>query len=179
MDIKIPATKNIVTGFIVAVLVVLNAWRWWPGSTNGGMSESLQFSRTLAPTDFVLPGVDSDISKPLVRRDLFASASRHAAKSKSHRARRKVSRPKIPASVLRRQQQEADARQAFSAVKLAGVVFRGRTGQAFLTYNGNPVTTEAGEQVFNRFKVVAVNADSIRLKEIKSGMEQTIALSGE
>lgn len=179
MDKKMLANRNGIVGLVIVVLALLNVWRWWPSAAANGVAGSIQFNRALAPTDFVLPGVDGDSTKPLVQRDLFARIASSTARVRSRLAQRKVTRPKLSASVLRRQQQEADARQAFAGVKLAGVVFRGQAGQAFVTYNGNPVTTGAGQKVFDRFRVLAVTADSIRLKEIKSGLEQTIALSGE
>jgi len=163
--------------FLLAVLIVLNIWHWWPMGSR--RPASIQFAtQRYSPGDFriLIPGDPDDARKITVQRNLFSAVNKKNldAKGMSNKTKHGV-KPKKKSPW---QREREIAKKELDKFRLVGILLRGRTGEAFLLYGDKTFRVNVGDKAGKRFVVDKITADSVYLADPKTKVAGKIYLSG-
>lgn len=159
---------------IIALLLGLNLWYWWPRTREPLRMEASSNERQFQVEDFALrlsQEVGNLNARP--RRDLF-----RAKGAAVQPGVKKTNLPASPPPKTPEQLEEEAARAELAQLKLVGVVFRGERGQAFLTKGDQVYLAYPGDKVGDRFTVETVTNDAVQLKDSKTNVTGRIPISG-
>lgn len=165
------ARTRVMTIAAVAILAVLNLWRWTGGApAPTAHRSSMGPGREPSADDLVLRvSVAVQPQSETKFRDLF-----HPKLLPVKRVARTTPPPPPPKTP--EQLAEEQARAELAAIKLLGVVFRGALGEAFLLTNSGTVTAQAGSRVGNRFVVERITPESVDLRDPETQVSGQLAL---
>ena len=166
--------QHLLLGGGAALLVALNLWQWLPSGDSPTSPASPRAAGTFQPDDFRLRMTASVPTEPGAgRRDLFQPKRPPAPPVK------KVEAPQAPPPKTPEQLAEEAARAEFAQIKLVGVVFRGKEGQAFLVKGDQVFLAEVGDKVGQRFTVESIGTDKVQLKDSSTNVSGQIPVSGK
>lgn len=167
--------KKALIAVAIALLVVLNVWRWLPQQTPVAADTRGAADTGLAELQLRVANVD--VATRPMRRDLFyrvAQAPRPGAQS-ANPARRVAA---APTPVKSPEQIALETAQAeFAAIRVIGIVFRDGRGQAYLQTEGKSELVGTGD-TFGSFTVTAIRQDAVELRGIDTAAGGKIALAG-
>ena len=159
----------------VAVLLLLNVWRWL--GDNDAPQDKLS-----APGTSGISAADLAVrAAPVIE---VAAAMRNPFQPKTVVvAAPKVQAPPPPAPELpppkTAEELEAEAARAeLAMIKLVGVVFKNDKPQAFLVKGDQMFLAVAGEKVAGRFNVDKITQDAVLLSDPKTAVSGRVAISG-
>lgn len=159
----------------VAVLALLNAWRWLgdesPQRASHGVSRA-----AVSAAELSVQGVSAVEISPAVRNPFQPKIVVVAAPVVT-------APPPPPAPILpppkTAEELEAEAARAeLATIKLVGVVFKNDKPQAFLVKGDQMVIAVAGEIVAGRFTIDKITEDAVVLSDPKTAVSGRIAISG-
>ncbi len=143
----------------VAVLVLLNLWRWWPvvQSRAGGAG-----APPIAPADLTLRSRVDKSTHTRPARDLFyatrsAPVVHRTSAQRALRPKRQKVDPEKAAYLA--------AQAALGQYQLAGVAFHNKTWQALLVRGEQNLTVSRGDEIDGRFSVTAITNRSVTLQD--------------
>lgn len=159
---------------IVALLVALNIWRWWP-VTKVSAREAVTPSTTFRLEDFEVRALPADSLDPM-HRDLFHP--KIAPVTKPHV---KVVPNITQAPPVKSPEELAhDAAQAeFAQIRCVGISVRDKRIQAYILNRGDPFLVTTGDKVGSRFVVEKILFDGVVLQDPVTGVGGQIAVSGK
>ena len=155
---------------LIALLAVVNLWRWWP-HPGTGTEESAARGKVFLPEDFRLRVDLPAAIEP--RRNLFQPRGGTFRTNTTH-ARQGVAQPPVLSG-----QNEAIAEGGLGKLKLLGVVFRAGKGQAYLALDKESVIAHAGDTVLGQFAVDKIAVDAVELRDLKTNTIRRIPVSGK
>ena len=154
---------------IVALLVALNIWRWWPVTKVSARGAETP-STTFRLEDFEVRALPADSLDPM-HRDLF------------HPKIFPVTKPhvKVVPNITQSPEELAlDAAQAeFAQILCVGVSVRDKRIQAYILDRGDPLLVTTGDKVGSRFVVEKILFDGVVLQDPVTGVGGQIAVSGK
>jgi hypothetical protein len=163
----------------VAALAGLNAWRWAGSTPDAQQQRNGASTPGISAADFRLKvGAATTSEPPSGARDLFAP------KLALPTLRAKVAAlpaglPAAPPAKTPQELAEEAARAEIGQIKLVGVVFRDGKGQAFLVKGEQVFMVQAGARVGERFRVEAISADNVELRDPATHVAGQIPVSGK
>jgi len=157
----------ILTG-MVGLLLAANLAYWWPRTP-----ENPKMGRTTPPKeryearDFTIQLAREEDKQ--VRRDLFRPKVQVTAGA---------GRSPSPPRKTPEQLAEEAARAELAEYQLAGVVFRGARGQAYLVRGTQKYLVAEGDRVGSRFTVESVAADAVQLRDPSTNVAGRLPVAG-
>jgi hypothetical protein len=174
--------RSLVLTIIVALLVIANAWRFWPTRSGvAGGERNADVGRDFRAQDFVVRALPREDSG-LARRDLFqpVQISRPATKAVKTAVRVTAPSSPLPAPPKTPEQLAVESAQAeLSAIRCVGAAFRKQRTEAFLIVNGRNVVVGLGEKAGGRYVVEQITRDSVLLRDPVTQTAARIAISGQ
>ncbi len=160
--------RQIILGALVGLLVVANLIYWWPRSPENPKMAGTPPRERFKAEDFRLRLAREESIK--VRRDLFRP---RVAVDLARSSRPPAPPPKSP------EQLAADAARAeLAEYQVAGVVFRGQRGHAYLVRGSQKYLVTDGDRVGERFTVVSVAADAVQLRDSSTNVTGRLPVAG-
>ena len=165
-----------VIALVIALLVGLNVWRWWPSpQVSAGRGGLPSATLTFRLEDFEVRALPDD-SRISLLRDLF------------HPNRIVVSSP--VATVVQNTTPEPpakspeelahDAAQAeFTQMRCVGISVRDKRTQAYILNGGDSILVSTGDKVGDRFVVENIMTDGVVLRDPDTGVGGQIPVSGK
>ncbi len=159
---------------LIAALIVLNVWRWWP-STQVSAGRTDVPSATFHLEDFEVRALPAD-SRIALLRDLFNPKKIMVSKPED----KVVPNPTLEPHPKSPEELAHDAAQAeFAQIRCVGVSVRDKRIQAYLLNGGDPALVSTGDRVGSRFVVEKILPDGVVLRDPDTGVGGQIALSGK
>jgi hypothetical protein len=160
----------------VALLVIVNVWRWWPQTDGTPVPLSAPVG-VFRPDDFRLK-IESEPATGLTSasRDLFRLRLPPPPPVKKVEA---PPSPPPPPPKTPEQLAEEAAHAELALIQLVGVVFRGSKGQAFLVKGDQIFMANTGDRVGERFRVESITTDGVLLKDPVTQVSGQIPVSGK
>jgi hypothetical protein len=180
---------------VVALLVGLNVWRWWPADSTArspteapGGTVGVQAQQLAVRTSLGEPA-------PPLARNIFQmgraargpratstllSASVSASLPRQHaRVVAPAAQPVPEPPVRTPEELEADAAQVeFGQLKLVGVIFRDAKPHAYFAQGNQTYLVSVGDTV-GRFRVAAITAENARLHDLVTNVGGMIPVLGK
>ena len=159
----------------VAVLALLNAWRWLGDESPQRVSHA-PARGPVSASELSVQGVSAAEILPAVRNPFQPKIVVVAAPAVK-------APPPPPAPILpppkTAEELEAEAARAeLATIKLVGVVFKDNKPQAFLVKGDQMFLAVAGENVAGRFTIDKITEDAVVLSDPKTAVSGRIAISG-
>lgn len=166
--------KRVLMVGAVAVLAVLNAWRWL-GDESPQRASQVSPRATVSAAELSVQGVSTADISPAVRNPFQPKIVVVAVPI--------VKAPPPPTPILpppkTAEELEAEAARAeLATIKLVGVVFKNGKPQAFLVKGDQMFLAVAGENVAGRFTIDKITEDAVVLSDPKTTVSGRIAISG-
>ena len=159
---------------VIALLVVLNVWRWWP-STKVLTGRAEAPSTTFRLEDFEVKAQPADSQFPFAR-DLFHPKRIVVAKPVVKVVPDKILEPPVKSP----EELAHEAAQAeFAQIRCVGVSVRDKHIQAYLLNGGDPLLVSTGDRVGNRFVAEKIDSDGVVLRDPNTGVGGKIVVSGK
>lgn len=171
--------KHFILLISVAVLVVLNLWRWVPVFTRKQKTTSdVPSSRSITVQSLTVSGnSDASVSVPGEKRNLFFADSPVLAKP------RKVHPVAVARALVkppsRRELERSAAQAELGTYRLVGVVIRQHGRQAFILKGGHPYIGRLGQLIDRNIRIEKITAKEVVLRDSKSRVTRTMRLSGD
>lgn len=155
----------------VAVLVVVNIWRWWPAQQHPETEAASTVTTLTDSFDLRLAGHESlNSTTSRVTRDLFSpvavSSETEAEKPVTTKPQKQDTAPSQRQQVLKR----------LAEFKLVGILLQDGIKHAFLTRDEEHFTVARGDRVDKGYIVDEVTLTSVTLSEVKSRVSKKIEL---
>lgn len=156
----------------VAVLVVVNLWRWWPQTDTMTEPKPAAQASSVENLDLQLAGYDPDDSGEVnIQRDLFFPAGNNEPEA----AAVEVEEKQQPEQQVRTSQRETILRE-LEQYKLVGILSRNGVKQGFLVRDENNFTVRAGGRLEKRYSVDEITLTSVTLSDPASRVSRKIEL---
>lgn len=157
---------------VVAVLVGVNIWRWWPQAESPERSTAAADARVTDVFDLRLAGHESlDNKAGRIKRDLFAPVS---VTKPVVEVKKPVVKPvKKPREI---QSQQNRILKELEEFQLMGILLRNGIKRAFLTRKEENFTVTRGDRIDKIYIVDDVTLTSVTLSEAESRISKKIEL---
>jgi hypothetical protein len=167
--------KKLAVTLAIALLALLNMWRWWPSipANTSQPSMSLDSNRL---EDFEVRALTADAAAPF-RRDIFHPKKTVVETKPVVKVVPMVTPeppPKSPDELAR----EA-AQAAFAQIRCVGISVREKTVHAYLLNGADTFLVSAGDKVGGLFVVEKIMTDRVVLRDPGTGVGGQIDLSGK
>lgn len=161
--------RQILLGALVGLLVATNLIYWWPRSSeNPKMTGTTPPRERFEAEDFRLRLAREENIK--MHRDLF--------RPRVVVDPARVTRPSVPPPKSPEQLAEDAARTELAEYQVAGVVFRGQRGHAYLVRGSQKYLVTDGDRVGERFTVVSIAADAVQLRDPNTNVSGRLPVAG-
>jgi len=156
------------------LLVVLNAWHWWPKTKFRGPAPAtvaMENGNSVRVEQFVIQGAPGG-KLPPTQRDVFQPKRPPVVKAPP--PKKPPEPPPKSAEELAREAAQAE----YATIRCLAVVFRDGRGQALMSVGPLSFHVAVGEKVGNRFVVNKIESDGVRIEDAATGVGGKISLSG-
>jgi hypothetical protein len=165
--------KKHVVMLAIALLTILNVWRWWPSAPASTSQISKFEAARLA--DFEVRALMADTAGPF-QRDIFYP--KRAVVEAKLMVKTPTLVPEPPAKSPDELAREG-AQAVFSQIRCVGISVREKTVHAYLLNGGDAVLVSAGDKVGGLFVVEKIMTDRVILRDPDTGVGGQIELSGK
>ena len=155
----------------VAILIGVNAWRWWPQPEQETSGSRVQNAPLPEGFELRLAGHEPASTGPgKIQRDLFFPVKTTPEP--------KAEQPEVKqqAQVQQSNTLEQQVMQKLGEYKLVGILLQEGVKRAFLTHNDQNYTVSRGDRVNDQYIVEEVTLTSVTLSEVKSRISKKIEL---
>lgn len=156
----------------IVLLVILNLWRWWPGSAEQASQQTTQAEDKIYLNEMKLSNFIAQSSTDVgLTRNLFTQVV----------ARKKSIKPVATKAVVNKTVSTGSGKQyvGLNGFKLEGVLDTGGKIQAFLSNKDEVYMVYKGDKFAAHFFAERVSLDGILLRDNSKGVTKWIGLSGE
>ncbi|MGD8576964.1 MAG: hypothetical protein PVG13_07730 [Thiohalophilus sp.] len=155
----------------VAVLVLVNLWRWWPQDAEKPATQTRAQVTQSQALELRLVGYNPDAGKEItIRRDLFFPVDEATDK-----VAREETTSRKPVRTQENSQRERILRE-LEKYKLVGILSRHGTRQGFLMRDEENFSVKQGDRLENRYSVEEITLTSVTLSDPASRVSRKIEL---